>query len=213
MSRGCKYMEFSTEQERFWQTEFGDDYASRNRGPELVAANTALFSTVLRNTTGVSSVLELGSNVGLNLLAIQSLIPSIDITAVEINHSAGEELLRSLPDADLHETSILEFEPTDTFDLVFTKGVLIHIDPAMLPKVYDLMYAASNRYVLVAEYYNPVPVELTYRGHSEKLFKRDFAGELLDRFENLRLIDYGFVYHRDPNFPLDDENWFLMEKR
>ena len=35
---------------------------------------------------------------------------------------------------------------------------------------------------------------------------------MLDAFPDLRLIDYGFVYHRDPNFPQDDLNWFLMEK-
>jgi hypothetical protein len=29
----------------------------------------------------------------------------------------------------------------------------------------------------------------------------------------MRLVDYGFIYRRDPNFPLDDANWFLLEKR
>lgn len=28
----------------------------------------------------------------------------------------------------------------------------------------------------------------------------------------LKLVNYGFVYHRDNYFPLDDMNWFLMEK-
>ena len=40
----------------------------------------------------------------------------------------------------------------------------------------------------------------------------NFAGEMLDRFRDLRLVDYGFVYHRDVNFPQDDITWFLMEK-
>jgi len=44
------------------------------------------------------------------------------------------------------------------------------------------------------------------------LFKRDFAGEMLDRFKDLELLDYGFVYHRDNNFPQDDLNWFLLRK-
>jgi spore coat polysaccharide biosynthesis protein SpsF len=55
-------------------------------------------------------------------------------------------------------------------------------------------------------------VALPYRGHDERLFKRDFAGEILDRFPDLRLVDYGFRYRRDPNFPQDDVTWFLMEK-
>ena len=65
----------------------------------------------------------------------------------------------------------------------------------------------------MAEYYDPKPVALTYRGHENKMFKRDFAGDLLERYENLKLIDYGFCYHRDMNFPQDDISWFLLEKR
>jgi spore coat polysaccharide biosynthesis protein SpsF len=64
----------------------------------------------------------------------------------------------------------------------------------------------------VAEYYNPSPVELSYRGYRGVLFKRDFAGELLDRHNDLRLLDYGFVWKRDPSFPQDDITWFLMAK-
>ena len=74
------------------------------------------------------------------------------------------------------------------------------------------MYAASRRYICLIEYYNPTPVEVPYRGEREKLFKRDFAGELLDTYPDLRLCAYGFQYHRDSNFPMDDVNWFLLEK-
>ena len=62
------------------------------------------------------------------------------------------------------------------------------------------------------EYYNPTPVEISYRGHSGKLFKRDFAGEMLDRFLDLQLLDYGFCYSRDYNFLYGNATWFLLEK-
>ena len=53
---------------------------------------------------------------------------------------------------------------------------------------------------------------MSYRGHSERLFKRDFAGELVDEF-NLNLVDYGFWYRRD-NIASEfgDMTWFLLEK-
>ena len=35
---------------------------------------------------------------------------------------------------------------------------------------------------------------------------------MLDRFDDLKLADYGFVYRRDLLFPQDDINWFLLEK-
>ena len=59
----------------------------------------------------------------------------------------------------------------------------------------------------------------TYKKHPgfwggvKGLFKRDFAGEIMDRHPQLQLVDYGFAYRRDPNFPQDDITWFLMEKR
>jgi len=59
-------------------------------------------------------------------------------------------------------------------------------------------------------YYNPSPVSIDYRGEKDVLFKRDFAGEMLDSIDGLNLVDYGFVYRR-ANFPQDDISWFLME--
>ena len=78
--------------------------------------------------------------------------------------------------------------------------------------VYDTLPGISRKYILIDEYYNPSPVEVLYRGNEGRLFKRDFTGEFLDRFQNVRLVNYGFVYHRDVNFPLDDVTWFLVEK-
>ena len=76
----------------------------------------------------------------------------------------------------------------------------------------EALYRASDRYIIIAEYYNPSPVEVVYRGHSGRLFKRDFAGEMIDKFPKLRVLDYGFVWRRDPVFPQDDTNWFVLEK-
>ncbi|MDZ7641812.1 MAG: hypothetical protein U5J62_07310 [Desulfurivibrio sp.] len=201
-----------TEQEEFWKGEFGDDYIERNKGERWVASNLALFSKILNRTVKVNSVLELGSNIGLNLIAIQKLLPKARLSAVELNEKAASELKKNVPNIDLNLGSILDFKPSSSWDMVFTKGVLIHINPEKLPIVYDLLYQSSSRYIVVSEYYSPKPVEVVYRGHSSKLFKRDFAGEILDRFPGLGLIDYGFVYHRDSNFPQDDMNWFLLEK-
>jgi pseudaminic acid biosynthesis-associated methylase len=201
---------YKTDQEAFWAGEFGDAYTERNTGDNWIAANTALLAQVLRRTHDVQSVLEVGANIGLNLRALASLLPEVQMEALEINPKAVADL-RRWGRCSVTEGSILDFQPVRTFDLVFTKGVLIHINPEVLPAVYEKLVAASSRYVLVTEYYNPTPTAIPYRGHSERLFKRDFAGELIDR-HSLTLVDYGFVYHRDQHFPQDDLTWFLMEK-
>lgn len=122
-------MTHSTEQETFWQGSFGNEYTGRNRGTRWVAANSAFFSKVLARTQKVQSVLELGSNIGLNLMALRQLLPEAKLSAVEINERAASELKTILPSVDLHLTSILDFQPSETWDVVFTKGVLIHINP------------------------------------------------------------------------------------
>src|SRR5688572_17213831 len=119
---------FATEQEAFWAGEFGDAYSDRNIGAGWIAANTALFSRVLGRTRGVKSVVELGANIGLNLRAIDTLIAGADLTAVEINNHAAEEL-RKWGRCSVREQSILDFTPDRAWDLSLIKGVLIHINP------------------------------------------------------------------------------------
>ena len=201
-----------TAQERFWQGEFGDAYADRNAGAAAVASSLAFFGRALARAGGLSSVLELGTNRGLNLQALRALLPQAQLQGVELNGKACA-LARALNVAEIWEGSLFDYPVPKGFDLAFTKGVLIHLPPDLLPAAYDKLYQASRRFILVAEYYNPTPVEVSYRGHAERLFKRDFAGELLDRHADLRLLDYGFVYHRDPLSPADDISWFLLEKQ
>ena len=201
-----------TEQEIFWSGEFGDMYIDRNKEDQLLRSNINLFGNILKLTSNISSVLELGCNIGMNLSAIRHVDPKIDITGHDINKNAIDKLKSKMPDVDAIQVSILNKNHNCDADLVFTKGVLIHISPADLHLVYENLYESSKRYILICEYYDPAPTKINYRGHEDKLFKRDFAGELLDKYADLRLVDYGFCYHRDKFFPQDDMTWFLMEK-
>lgn len=201
---------FKTEQESFWAGEFGDEYTSRNDDLDRLASNISFFSKVFNRADKLQSVIEFGANIGLNLRAIKQLFPSIDLTAVEINATAAEQL-RTLKNIEVFNQSFLEFSSTKQYDLALAKGVLIHVNPNALGEIYQLLYESSRKYICIAEYYNPSPVAIPYRGHQDKLFKRDFAGEMLDKYKDLKLVDYGFVYHRD-KFSQDDLTWFLLKK-
>lgn len=206
-------MTFKTEQEAFWAGEFGTEYIQRNQGDALLASNLDFFAKALRAARGVKTCIEFGANIGMNLKALKLLHPTQEQHGIEINADAALQLAQVIPAEHVHQTSILDFQPGQTWDLVLIKGVLIHINPDELPQVYDKLVGSSSRYLLVAEYYNPAPVAIPYRGHTDRLFKRDFAGEIMERYLQMQLVDYGFVYRRDPNFPQDDITWFLMEKR
>ena len=201
-------MSARTEQEEFWAGEFGNAYIDRNSSEDLVRSNEVFFSKALDCLPkSPDSILEIGSNIGLNLLALKKLFPHTRMTAIEIN---PEACIKLTPIVDeVKNISFLEYETEDEFELVLIKTVLIHINPDDLQITYRKIASLSSRYILIAEYFNPTPVSIDYRGHKNKLFKRDFAGEFLEVNPKWKIQDYGFVYHGD-RFPQDDLTWFLL---
>jgi len=204
---------YATPQEAFWAGAFGSEYIGRNDSNQLLASNLNFFTKALSRAGRIASCLELGANIGMNLKALQLLYPGVELRAAEINPDAAKLLGDLIGGKNVYFGSIFDYPTTDKVELSLIKGVLIHINPEMLNTVYEKLYQASKRFILVCEYYNPAPVAISYRGHTDRLFKRDFAGEMLEKYPDLSLVDYGFSYRRDPAFPQDDITWFLMEKR
>lgn len=205
---------YETDQENFWAGEFGNEYTARNLGDKkAIASRLALWAAILQHIPQpVRSILELGANIGINLDALLLLQPEAKCSAVEINAKAVEFLKRK-QDIQIFHESILTFNPKMKWDFVFSSGVMIHISPNELPKMYKIMADCADKYICIAEYYSPYPVEVEYRGHKGKLFKRDFAGDFLRHNPEFSLLKYGFVYHGDQCFPADDITWFLLQKQ
>lgn len=204
----------TTEQSAFWQGEFGDAYTERNA--IHASERVPFFQTIVDLTPNLQTVCELGANKGHNLVALQTIKNTIQPTGVEINASAAAQL-QALEGVTGIEADILadEFTVNDVYDLVMTCGVMIHLNPEKLPLVYERMRALSKEYILINEYFNPSPVEISYRGHSERLFKRDFAGEFMDAAEaageKFNIVATGFLWKRD-NPAWDDTTWFLLKR-
>jgi len=204
--------EFITAQEEFWAGQFGSEYISRNESKELLASNLNFFSNAMKRMEKINSCIEFGANIGMNLKALKLLHPAVSLNAIEINKTAADQLGKVIGEANVFNGSIFDYPVSRQFDMTLIKGVLIHINPDMLSTVYEKLYNASGKYILLCEYYNPSPVAINYRGHKDRLFKRDFAGEMLEKYSDLKLVDYGFSYKRDVVFPQDDITWFLLEK-
>ena len=204
----------SGEAANFWAGEGGHEYAERNKNPTVggIEANQAMFARILRRMdVPPTSVLEIGAGRGNALRALRRLLPDAWLAGIEINPTAYAELRQDFTGstrASLEEARDLQQSPVQ---MTLTKGFLIHVHPAWLQTAYGFLFENSSRYILLCEYYAPKPVAIAYRGQTGLLWKRDFAGEMLDRFPDLKLVDTGWVYHRSPH-PQDDLTWFLLSK-
>ena len=142
---------YKTEQEQFWAGEFGTNYINRNQSNHLVASNIVLFSKIIAKTNQVSSIIEFGANIGLNLQALHTLLPNTSLAAIEINETAVR-MLKKFDYIKIYHGSLLEASINERYDLTLIKGVLIHINPNELATVYVKLYNFSNRYICIVEY-------------------------------------------------------------
>jgi spore coat polysaccharide biosynthesis protein SpsF len=206
----------ATTQERLWRGHFGDAYTERNAVSEArLSALAFLWATILRPTMGAPprSILEIGANVGLNLRALARLTGA-ELYAVEPNARARSALVADgVVPAGRALDGLCDAVPlpAESMDLVFTSGVLIHVDPSNLVASCREIHRVSARYVACIEYFSDKPEEVLYRGQPHALFKRDFGSFYLDHFDDLRVLDCGFAWKRTTG--LDNLTWWLFDKR
>ena len=204
------------DQIELWRSEFGEKYASRDANLITDENQRRLvqdWGKILR--TAISprpqSVLEVGCNIGRNLVALHNLVP--ELHGVEPHPKVCEQARANpaLAKATIHEGDSSSLPYADSaIDLVFTSGVLIHIAPENLDKAVDEIVRVSRRYIVCIEYFSREPTQITYQGLDGFLFKRDFGRFYLERHPNLRPLDYGFLWHVFDS--ADDCNWWLFEK-
>ena len=194
-------------QEQYWQGEGGDQYHERN--PLSRGRARVFFQHVLRSVGYLRSILEPGAGIGTNLAALKSIYPFVYRAGIEINAKAYR-CLRENCDRAL-QGSVLEIKMEDKFDLVLTKGWLIHIPPENIDAAYQFLYEHTNKYILICEYFSPRLEPVPYHGEPGLLWKGPYAYDLMDRY-GMKLVGYGFWSSRD-EYPQDNINWFLLERQ
>jgi ubiquinone/menaquinone biosynthesis C-methylase UbiE len=95
------------------------------------------------------------------------------------------------------------------FDLAFTAGVLIQIALADLPRALSEIHRVSGRFILAIEYFAERETAISYRGHEDLLWKRDFLKHYQMQFPALSLLRTGY-WDREHGF--DRTHWWLLEK-
>ena len=183
-----------------WSSDFGNDYTNRN---QVDWRKRMPFWKMIEERTGARSYFEMGCNAGWNLSAIKRQFPDVTVVGNDINTQACHQAqLAGLP-----VINMLDFTEhvQGKFELVFTAGVLIHIEPEHLQEVMQALIDKSLRYVLAVEYAAEQETIVEYRGHTEKCWKRPYGKLYMDL--GLKMAAWG-----PAGEGFDNCDFWLMEK-
>jgi pseudaminic acid biosynthesis-associated methylase len=213
MSRVTKQMET-------WMGEFGKKYTERNahtmEGMEALyeqtygLTRTDLNHRCLGDIDRSSHILEVGSNVGTQLALLQNM-GFTNLYGIELQHYAVE-----LAKSRTHRINIICASAFDipfrdeSFDLVFTSGLLIHIHPSDISEVMKEIHRCTKKYIWGLEHYADGYKEVVYRGQKNLLWNVDYNRLYLDLFADLESVkDERLKYVNSDNV----DSVFLIRKR
>ena len=187
-----------------WKGEFGNAYHTRqNPIYEEVKHRLHLWRNV-PHLPQCQTILEVGAGTGANLMAIGQLDERKQLFALEPNTIAAHQIP---PDVSFIYGTAEKIEAAaNTFDLVFTYGVLIHLaDPRFAMKE---IYRVSRKYILCAEYFSPARQRVAYRDGVD-LFRDDYGALWMNDW-GVKLISYDFCWKFATG--LDNITWWLFQK-
>ena len=214
VASGADASPFNSEQERFWATTYASSYIERNKTFDQQLGAQA-WARMLQATHGqVRSYLECGCSIGRNIEQLKLTLPEAQPSVIEVSQPAFKFVTSRYRLAQTFNGAILDSDfAAGSFDLVFTMGVLIHINPDQLIKHMEKMVGYSSRFILIGEYFSRAPTTIEYQGELNKLFKRDFGRLFIENFR-VKLLDYGFLWgYLYDSAGFDDITWWLFEKR
>ena len=187
-----------TEQTNFWESEFGKEYTDRNTytneglnnyyitnyGISKDKLNQDFLGSLDKNT----KILEVGCNVGMQLNALQKM-GFTNLHGIELQDYAVEKSKTITKGINIIQASgfAIPFED-NSFDLVYTHGVLIHINPNDLPKIMGEMTRVSANYIWGFEYYNEEVKQINYRGHDGFMWKGDYCDLFQKQNPKLKVV-------------------------
>jgi pseudaminic acid biosynthesis-associated methylase len=210
----------TTEQMEKWAGEFGKEYTDRNAlcFEEMEAlykrnygvTRTELNERFLKEINRTIRILEVGSNIGNQLLCLQRMGFS-NLYGIELQGYAVELSKSRTRGINIIEGSAFDIPYKDGyFDLVFTAGVLIHINPSDIALAIREIHRCTKEYIWGFEYYADNYTEIPYRGCRNLLWKTDFARLYLEHFVDLELVmEERLKYLKNDN----TDTMFLLRKK
>ena len=152
--------------------------------------------------------MELGCNVGLNLGILENMGFN-NLTGLEINSETIKLAKTRNPQITFINSSIEEYDSeNEKFDLVFTAGVLIHINPKVLDLILNKIIKLTTRYIFGFEYFSEKLEEISYRGNENVCWKRNFPSAYNKLLPEIKTVKEQKFYYKNNSCDIA----FLLEK-
>ena len=170
-----------TQQMSQWMGEFGKNYTQRNNltfeefeklyEHRFGLTRTAMNERFLQSLDRSIRILEVGSNIGNQLLCLQKM-GFTGLWGIEIQENAVKEARKRTKGIEFVQASAFDIPfGKEHFDLVFTSGVLIHLSPKDLEIALKEIHRCASHWVWGFEYWDKTYKEIPYRGKSDLLWK------------------------------------------
>lgn len=201
-----------------WKSKFGKDYTKRNFYDKLENSYIQKFgcNKEIINNDFINyfdkdySFLEVGCNIG-NELKILKKSGFKKLTGIDTQKHAIEIARSNLKSVEfIHgNAENLPFED-NTFDVVFTNNLLIHLNSKNLITAIKEMKRITKKYIWSFEYYFENRCLIEYHDHMNLLWKDDFKKYFLEiGFEITKNKKYKYISSNESG---NIDEMFLLEK-
>jgi pseudaminic acid biosynthesis-associated methylase len=187
-----------SKQSEAWGSKFGKEYTDRNmmtlEDMEKLTkkyygvTRTKINDLFLGNLNRNYRILEVGCNIGNQLECLQKM-GFTNLCGIDVSEYAVDYAKKHTTGLNIIHGNGLEIPFKDGyFDIVFTSGVLIHINEKDLLDVMKEIYRCSSRFIFGFEYFAKERTEINYRGKDDLLWKDNFNKKYCDLFPEMKTV-------------------------
>ena len=191
-------MSINNYQKKVWKGNFGEEFTKRNTFKSYDDWNNfykkrynltkeEINKDFLGKLPKKIKILEVGCNIG-NQLSCLYKMGFKNLYGIELQKKCLMIIKKKKKFINVVNGSAdyLPFE-NNSFDLVFTNNVLIHISPSEIKNIVNEIYRISSKWIWGFEYYSKNYEEIVYRNKKELLWKANFS-EIFKKKGRLKVL-------------------------
>jgi len=170
-----------------------NEYTDQNEKSEE-NPSSFIYHAVL--TLGAKNVLEAGCNIGNNL---KDFPRYFNVEGFDMNEYAINKCKKRYPDFKFNVGSITKIPcPDSSFDVVFTRTVLIHIPPNEMKQAMDELMRVSKKWIFNIEFFGENEDMINWKRGSDLLWYRNMK-KRWNEFKVKVISDIEIPLEMDPN--------------